>query len=812
MRQTLTSISGIARLTVVLAVTITAVLFALTIAQQRAADDRTTAETRHLRAVELAQRVRQSSDDLTMMARLHVTTGEPRYRRYFNEILSVRAGLLGRPRAEETSYWAFVLADRPPTIDRTARISVRRLLQREHFTAQEIDVLNAAINASDFLAVREQRAMDIATRRAAQGDRGTYLKDIGPVYRTLVDHSYFSAKADIVDGLDRFKRLVDQRIDRDAQRLSNRTDDLLAWQQFLLIVSVLTALAILVVVSTLVLRPLRRLTPLTQRMADGDYAVRAPERGVAELAQLGGDFNTMADAVERDIAARRAAEAKAVQADNAKSDFLAKMSHELRTPLVGISGTLDVLAQGDLDSRQRELITIALQSSRAMHDVIGDVLDFSKIEAGALRLSLQPTDVNALVLHTAESFEHAASAAGLVLRATTDQHLAPAHDVDAVRLRQVLSNLVSNAIKYTDDGHVAISARVVAEEGDLQTVAIAVTDTGAGIPADQQGALFEPFAQAEGARPAASGTGLGLAICRELVQVMGGEISLESTVGRGTTVTATIPLRVSQGDPAAAVTEPGSVVTRPLPTRQEALAEGSLVLLVDDHPINRTVLSSQLEAVGFQVDAVEGAADALRALDAVRYGLVLTDIHMPGIDGYDLAREIRRRGSSIPIVAMTASVVIGEKERCVAAGMDDLLGKPASLAAMAKTLRTWLPDLQWPESAGDGVDHAVLAALVGGDPELARSVLDDFRATCRDDLQAIEEELDGGADPAVVRRLAHRLKGAAALVGAQHLAAAALELETAADAREPEGRLRELAGGIRSALGAVPDPSRRSPG
>jgi CheY-like chemotaxis protein/HPt (histidine-containing phosphotransfer) domain-containing protein len=468
------------------------------------------------------------------------------------------------------------------------------------------------------------------------------------------------------------------------------------------------------------------------------------------------------------------------------------------------------------------MVGTAESSAQSLRQIIGDVLDFSKIEASKLQLAPAPLDLRALVRAAAETFRHTASAKGLLLTSSIDERLAPAHAGDALRLRQILTNFLSNAVKFTAVGGIEVAVRVVDESDAAQTVELAVTDTGVGVSDAQQRELFADFAQADASTAQRfGGTGLGLVICRRLARLMGGDVAMQSAPGRGTTMRLTVPLPLADPgdvDPVVALTE-RSAATRRKPGRDEARAEGSLLLVAEDHAVNRTVLGYQLDILGFQADFADDGAQALDRYLAERYALVLTDLNMPAMDGIELTRAIRDHEAAtgaarIPILALTANVMQGEPERCRAAGMDDFASKPTTIPFLAAKLRRWLPHLDW--SAGfetppagdatgasiDGVfDLAVLAEVTGGDDDLASVLVADFLTSTRTDLDALDAAL-AGADGAEAQRQAHRIKGAARIVGANEIAALAQQIESAAAAGDAPSGLAPLAARLRDAFGA----------
>ncbi len=516
----------------------------------------------------------------------------------------------------------------------------------------------------------------------------------------------------------------------------------------------------------------------------------------------------MVDAAKRLERELRESEARAHEANHAKSAFLASMSHEIRTPMIGVTGMVEVLAHTRLDADQRRALNIIQSSAHSLLQIIGDILDFSKIEAGRLELHPVATRLSRVLQGAVANFSGSASSKGLSLGCRVDERVAAAHYADALRLRQILSNFLSNAIKFTERGSVQAtlewrgSSEVDGEVRDR--LCFSVADTGIGIDPRAQARLFQPFAQADAETTRRfGGTGLGLAICRRLAQLMGGEVAMESVPGLGTTMRLMVelpraPLAEVAAEPAPAGAS-ADFALRSLPSVEEAERERSLVLLVDDHPTNRLVIARQLALAGFASEAAEDGGSGLAAWRSGRHALLLSDVHMPRMDGYELARRIRaeeaERGlERTPIVALTASALKGEAERCLAAGMDDYLAKPVSIASLAAALQRWLPHVAGPAPGSQDeparlpqlehpppLDPTVLDALTGGDPAEARVLLEDFLASTALDIAELESARDTGEFAAITRQ-AHKVKGAARMVGAIELAQSADLLEGAARA------------------------------
>ena len=514
----------------------------------------------------------------------------------------------------------------------------------------------------------------------------------------------------------------------------------------------------------------------------------------------------------------RESEQRERDANRAKSAFLAAMSHEIRTPLIGVTGMVEVLGHTTLDTEQRHSLNVIHHSAQALLQIIGDILDFSKIEADKLELAPTTLSLRKQVASTVYNFVGAASSKGLNLSFEIDPSLARAHVADPVRLRQILGNFLSNALKFTEQGRVTVSVQSLGVQAGAERVEFRVKDTGIGVSEEAQARLFQPFSQAESSTTRRfGGTGLGLVICRRLAHLMGGEIGMRSAPGQGTTMTfyATFPL----GDPAQI--EGGesldddpmpSFEPRPLPSPEQAERERSLVLVVDDHPTNRAVIARQLALAGFACETADDGEQGLARWRSGRFALVLSDIHMPRLDGYELTAAIRRDESAralprTPIIALTAAALKGDAERALGAGMDDYLVKPVSIPQLLERLRHWLPHLHFsdvdrsttppspatppPAQEPAPIDTAVLAAFSGGSRTEERTLLDDFLDATGNDLDSLQRAL-AADDLAGATREAHRIKGAARLVGANALGDNAADAEAAGRAEDIE-QLRRIA-------------------
>lgn len=440
-----------------------------------------------------------------------------------------------------------------------------------------------------------------------------------------------------------------------------------------------TGLSVTIFVSRGISRGLNAIIGSAKRIAIGDFSVRAKAFSKDEIGSLAHSFNDMTDKLEQNITALKESEialqnAKEV-AENAlviKDHFLANMSHEIRTPMNAIIGFTNLLEVSQLNEEQRQFVEAIKVSGQNLTVIINDILDYSKIKAGMITLEKAPININAILESIYILLKPKANDKNIKLIYQVNPAIPQTVIGDSTRLTQIISNLVDNALKFTEDGYVEISARTESETREFVSILFTIKDTGKGIPLDKQAIVFERFTQAtEDTTRRYGGTGLGLSIVKSLVDLFGGTINLQSRPDQGTIFSVVITFPRSNVQSAAPVETSKPIV------QEEEKSSNIRILYIEDNTLNQKLLLHFSRKFGFDIEFADNGRIGIDKLQEKNYDLVLMDIQMPEMDGYEATRTIRNElKSNIPIIAITAHAMSGEREKCLNAGMNDFISKP----------------------------------------------------------------------------------------------------------------------------------------
>ncbi|MDQ8164840.1 MAG: response regulator [Gemmatimonadota bacterium] len=498
---------------------------------------------------------------------------------------------------------------------------------------------------------------------------------------------------------------------------------------------------------------------------------RVMRNAAGEAIRMTGTHRDITEAKEREQVLAEA-RATADQANSAKSAFLANVSHEIRTPMHGIIGMAHLLAESTLNSEQRDYLNGIEASAQSLLYLVNDMLDVAKIEAGKVRLDVHAFAMGDLLQLVHQQVRAAAAEKKLNLELILAPELDLTFDGDMARLRQVLLNLLGNAIKFTDRGSVTLHVSQDGGSEERPMLRFEVTDTGIGIPESERASLFRPFQQVDSSGTRRfQGTGLGLAICKNLVQLMAGTIGVDAHAPQGSTFWALIPLSVSESKPVRVS------MSQPPTSRAKPIFVGRNVLVAEDNEINQKIFTARLKKLGFRLRVARNGQEALDAVEQFPFDLVLMDCQMPVMDGYEATKHIRSHSdpniAAVPIIAMTANAMSGERERCLEAGMNDFVTKPFDDLQFLTALQRWLPtqttEIAPPAGAlAEVFDREAFARVTGAEVGVHNALASELLDLFISGTPAVVEAMNEGhrsQNWQTIRRAVHTLRSNAAYVG-----------------------------------------------
>lgn len=675
-------------------------------------------------------------------------------------------------------------------------------LQELNSPKEELELLAKAKKYSDALVDTERRSMrlvmealgakesdmvpEVAAFKLSDEDQSLSTEDkLLKAIEIMYDARYDSDKKNIMDPIAKFQNIMNLRLESELEAARRGTARATALQIILAIV-IIVAIAILIrILFTQVTYPIRDYTLKLKDFSFDNEEFRLVPKGTVELNMLADNFNELYKSFHSELIKRKQAEEtmkaardEADKANRAKSEFLANMSHEIRTPINSIIGYQYLLNNSELSSKQKEYVENIGLAAKNLLTIINEILDFTKIEAGRMILEEVDFNIDEVLNELKIIVGMEAKRKGLELRIKVDEEVPKFLKGDITRLKQVMMNLLSNGIKFTHEGYILIRVELIEKEEEYANIRFSVTDTGIGISEEQKKLLFQVFTQGDASTSRKyGGTGLGLAICKRIVELMKGEISVESQVGEGSTFSFSLRFKIAD------CTEQANKSSEKIDTGE--LFKSKRILLVEDSAVNLKMTKEILENMGINTDTAQNGEEAVNKFKNNKYELILMDIRMPGMDGYETTRRIRKleRGC-VPIIALTADAVEGVAQKAKEAGMNGYLTKPLEPEKLFKVIKGIINDSEKekaegkeisikglePERTDNAQKHKTLdfegaIGRLGGRKDKYIDILKNFIEHHENDSVKIRELSEPGKRDEL-KRFLHTLKGSAANIGA----------------------------------------------
>jgi len=621
----------------------------------------------------LADQLRQSSDDLTRMARTYVITANKKFEKQFQTVLDIRNGKVKRPENYNRIYWDFLTLDGENAILNGEQKSLRALMKESGFPQEELNLLYKSAQQSDELTHLETKAMN-AVKGIFLDKNGNYTKkaqhDLKLAAQIMYSNEYHQAKINIMKPIDTFYEAFEKRTKKfvyEANKKVKKLESLASIAIFLLIVLVLFSFFVLL---SRIVYPLETLNNTMLQLSKNDMDTDLPTRQYNdEVGDMIGSVEVFKEnglrLIQKEENLKNAIK-DAEFANNSKSIFLANMSHELRTPLNAILGFTSLLEKSkNTNTQEKENLTIIKNSGNHLLSIINEILELSKIEVGKIELTYSDFDLFSMIEEIKMMFISRFEAKSLIFMIDIDDNVPQFIKSDQQRLKQILINLFGNALKFTEKGFVKCSVKY-----KYNKLYFSVEDSGMGISKKYQKKIFKPFEQISSNKFTKNGTGLGLAITKELISLLGGSINLESELEKGSTFSFHIKFKKSNIKHIESKIEKGEIYQN----EKKKL----IVLIADDIQENRKLLIQILEQYDIQTIEAKDGKEVLEILDKIEIDLVFMDIIMPNLDGYETIKVMKshEKLKSIPVVVVSANVFEEDKKKALDLGIDSFLPKP----------------------------------------------------------------------------------------------------------------------------------------